>query len=415
MPNLINWSQINTGKINSFSPRLGNIRPCPICGSSDARPFMELNNFQFYSDSSHVPKLFTVRNVQCLDCSTLFMNPCYSKYGFSVLFDEAARSYGSLLEHTEDQIQWLTAHSLLENGIRILDVGCFEADFLSALPENIKKIGVDIDKKAIERGLNKIHDQNIKLFAGDLSSFSMIDEIPDTITMFHVLEHLPYPLEVLKSLHAISDKSTKLIIEVPIIENGNTNNIHGFFSIQHTTHFSKNSLSDCLRNSGWETTFTYEVEKYNGYRVIARKSHLHKQETNFIEKQSDWINLNSSLLSWRSAIAATEKTIQLLPSFENYIIWGGGAHTEYLYQLTSLFHLRRESRFIIVDSDPVKLGKSWRGINIHSPQVLSKVNWENTALIISSYASQESIADFIYKKNLPRENIFKLYDVIKRY
>ena len=133
-----------------------------------------------------------------------------------------------------------------------IDVGCYDGNFLSKLPENIKKVGVDIDAPAIERGRNIHQKKKISFFTGDFETFSYDEVEPDTITMYHVLEHLSRPVEVLKKLHSISKPSTKIVVEVPIIEDGNTNDINGFFSIQHTTHFSSNSLLNCLAVAGWE-------------------------------------------------------------------------------------------------------------------------------------------------------------------
>jgi hypothetical protein len=65
--------------------------------------------------------------------------------------------------------------------------------------------------------------------------------------MFHVLEHLPDPVSVLKRLRDHAHNSTRLVIEVPILEKGQTNDIHGFFSPQHLTHFSKKTLDNVLK------------------------------------------------------------------------------------------------------------------------------------------------------------------------
>ena len=56
--------------------------------------------------------------------------------------------------------------------------------------------------------------------------------------MLMVFEHLKNPLRVLKNILNSSHSKTKLLIEVPIIENGFTNDINGFFSAGHLTHFS---------------------------------------------------------------------------------------------------------------------------------------------------------------------------------
>ena len=39
-------------------------------------------------------------------------------------------SYGSMLQHTHEQIDWLKKYELLNTGTRILDVGCYEGYFL---------------------------------------------------------------------------------------------------------------------------------------------------------------------------------------------------------------------------------------------------------------------------------------------
>ena len=82
--------------------------------------------------------------------------------------------------------------------------------FLAQLPPNIVKIGVDIDKPAIERGQEKFNSHNIKFYHGDFETFNYNEAPPDTITMYHVLEHLPRPIKVLEKLREISKKGTKV-------------------------------------------------------------------------------------------------------------------------------------------------------------------------------------------------------------
>lgn len=87
--------------------------------------------------------------------------------------------------------------------------------------------------------------------------------------MFHVLEHLPDPLKVLRNLRKMAQSTTQLVVEVPILENGVTNDINGFFSVQHMTHFSRRSLTNCLLRSGWKIKEWLEQPDYNGCRVLA--------------------------------------------------------------------------------------------------------------------------------------------------
>ena len=413
--NRITWKKINSFAKNYKSIDHENLRTCPICGSNHSKTIMNLESFQFYLDSDKTPKLFDVKESICLSCYAVYLNPCYSQSGFNDLFSEAGQSYGSTEEHTDEQINWLKDNNLLNEGNCVLDVGCYDGNFLSKLPKKIKKVGVDIDEPAIKRGKKRHQKANIKFFLGDFETF-FYDEIePDTITMYHVLEHLPRPVEVLKKLHSISKPTTKIVVEVPIIEDGNTNDINGFFSIQHTTHFSSNSLLNCMTLAGWEVKKIHKTDDYNGYRVIGSISTKKVDHSSLTLNKKDWISLNSSLSSWYSAIDSVEKVVQNIKNTDKFVIWGGGAHTEYLYQTTSFFHIYNKSDFIIIDSDPIKHGKTWRGLNVYDPSILNKIDWTNTSLIISSYGGQESIAEEACKIGIPDVCVIKLYETIRRY
>jgi len=125
--------------------------------------------------------------------------------------------------------------------------------------------------------------------------------------------------------------------------------------------------------------------------------------------------LHDSLMSWNRAIIDVEKIVQSIPQCDRFVIWGGGAHTEYLYQLTSLFHSRPHCEFIIVDSDPLKHGKTWRGITIYEPSTVGNLDWESTGLLISSYGGQDSIQEGALGLNVPSAKITTFYETIRRY
>ena len=83
--------------------------------------------------------------------------------------------------------------------------------------------------------------------------------------------------------------------------------------------------------------------------------------------------------------------------------------------MTSFFHIHAQSDFIIVDSDPVKHGKTWRGLPIYKPSIIKDLDWANTNLIISSYGGQESIAEEANKLGVSNDKITKLYKTIRSY
>lgn len=414
-------TQIRCSKIDSFIGNSNSLaltyhRPCPICSSSHSRVVLELEDFQFYSDSDRSPKRVDVRQKMCLDCFALYMNPCYSSYGFRVLFEEAGQSYGSSDGRQQEQIDWLQDHGLLKRGLSVLDVGCYEGGFLARLPDGLRKIGVDIDGPAIERGRLRSTDLGIEFCHGDFESFKFDGPPPDIITMFHVLEHLPRPVEVMKNLRSIAGKNTRLVVEVPILENGKTNDINGFFSVQHMTHFSRKSLSNCLAIGGWQIVEQMEQPDYNGFRLLAKPITTTPNPIGAIEgSPDDVIRMIDYFGNWYGALKTVEGSIKSISPSEQIVIWGGGAHTEFLYNITSFFNRYRDSKFLIADSDPLKQGKTWRGIDIVSPSALSSFDWSLASLVVSSYGGQESIVSAAKELGVPSNRIFRIYDHIRRY
>lgn len=406
---VIEWNTIDSFVGNSWSSSLTHRRPCPLCGSARSRSVYMMSEFQFFSDSNTNPKRCEIINVQCLDCSTIYLNPSYSKHGFEILFAEAGKSYGSSQGRSEEQINWLDKNGLLKPNIRLLDVGCYDGRFLGCLPSNIHKVGVDIDKHAIKRAQHLFGDV-AEFFHSDLKLFSYPDFL-NVITMFHVLEHLDNPVEVLKNLLSVSTTETRLIIEVPILEQGITNDICGFLTVQHLTHFSRASLSKCMAASGWEIEHAEMMSDYNGYRILARPSS--NPECTFSSRQ-DTFQLYEYFSKWYAAVKNIEETLFNVKN-EHIVIWGAGMHTEYLYQLTSFFRQQPKRKFILIDSDSLKANKTWRGITIHPPDILKLIINHDFQLLISSYFGQEQIAEEATKLGINNTKIIKIYSHIKTY
>lgn len=397
------WSKIV--KVDNFDNKLMKHRACPICKEDNTKLLLSLENFQFFSDSTS-PKQVDINEKQCKSCGAIYLNPCYSNEGFSVLFEEAGMSYGSSEGRPFEQVEWLNNYELLEDGYKILDIGCGVGDFLISLPLNIKKVGVDIDNASIEKAKEKNND--IEFICSGFDDFTYDGDI-DVITMYHVLEHLPNPLKTLQNLYKLSNQKTKLVVEVPIIENGNTNDINGFFSVQHLTHFSRNSLKNILAISGWNILVWLEQKDYNGCRVLVEKTSDISNLLSYSNKE--YSNVYNYLSFWYASLEKVENILSQLDT-KKCIIWGGGMHLEFIYQVTSLF--KNEIEFIIVDSDKNKQNKKWRGITIYSPDILETLN-DDIPLVISSYGGQSSIEKAAMNIGIKQNNIIKLYDYLRVY
>lgn len=412
---VLSWNRIDSFDANRTSTALTAHRPCPVCGSIRSATVTVFNGFQFFTDSADGPKRADVAQAQCLDCFALFMNPGYSSYGFRTLFAEAGCSYGSTSGRADEQRGWLEKRGLLAEGRRVLDVGCYDGGFLSKLPKDVLKTGVDIDGPAILRGRERHARAGIEFIHGDFETFEM-DKAPDLITAFHVLEHLPRPVEVLKKLRAIAHGGTRALIEVPVLENGATKDINGFFSVQHMTHFSKQSLANALRMAGWRVVEAYECAGYNGLRVLAVPGDNPPLIPPLVKAGfGDIALLHAYLSEWHRALFEAGKRIERTIDTKRWVVWGGGMHTEFLYHTTSFFHAAPEREYIIVDGDRLKQGRSWRGIRIYEKAALPEVDWSAAELLISSYGSQNEIAEAAISMNVPQDRITTLYDDVRVY
>ena len=382
-------------------------RRCPVCDGERHRPMLEYDNFQFYTDAE-VSKQATIRQVLCLDCFAAFMNPVFSPEGFAVLFAEAGASYGSTSGRQAEQLDWLKEHGLLEPGTTLMDIGCYEGSFIGKLPSGIKGIGVDIDKPAIDRARHRFGPSTAHAFiCADFEKFEVAERV-DVITMFHVLEHLPRPVEVLKRLAALATSSTRLLVEVPVVENVIFGDACGFVTVQHLTHFSKASLSNVLHAAGWRLISSQSMEGYNGYRIVAEPA---PQQTCRPEPM-DLGSFTTYLSRWYAAIGELETRLRAAKA-PLCILRGGGLQTEYLLHLTSLFAGNR--KFLIVDGDPLKQGKFWRGIPIVGPDRLADIDWHDVNMVLSSYSHQDAMRAEAKAAGIPEAAVIPLYDRIWRY
>lgn len=451
------------------TPYLGPLltwRCCPVCSHSNFTVIQRLDDVQFYQDGTPRVRL---QEVQCHRCYTLYKNPTFSSQGMDVLFKQAAASYGS--EHpgarASDQVAWCWKHGLTGN---LLDYGCGDGVFVSRWNPFRHRAGVERDPVA----LAKARDRHVFQSGPFYPPIEFTDRLPigfspDVITMWHVLEHIPCPSNRRDALldffrgtflpfHAESFgaphlKTRRLVVEVPILELGFTDDICGFFSNQHVTHFSRHSLDTLLRAAGWEPYISEEFA-YNGRRVVCRSvgpvpgpgpvstvepgspfGHAqmdadlleriapppyvqrdgHGQRGGFWHQhdtmghQGDVPLAQAYMQHHRKACRAVDARLRRGTEGKPFVIWGAGMHTEMLYQETSL---RERMPVLIVDNDPGKVGTSWRGVNIHRTArnpVLSEWN-PDAALVISSYGSQREIMAAALAMGVPESAIVTLYD-----
>lgn len=403
----VSWKKIDFAKSQSGEARYVTHRHCPICDNDDFTVINQMKGFQFYTDDV-INKQVDITNVQCMSCKALYMNPAYSPAGFDVLFREAGCSYGMTDGRTKEQLDWLNARNLLQDQKTFLDVGCGDGSLMKCLPDSIRCIGVDIDLFSIEKARKNNLHQNVKFICADFDAFKP-DFEPDLISLFHVLEHLPNPIGTLQHLRSISKKGGHLIVEVPVMENGFTNDIMSFFSPQHMTHFSGHSFVQCVKNAGWSIVEAFQQPDYNGTRILAVNDGSGSIQKDFAPKF-----LEDLLQLTQSNNQKIEAALNKLSASNKVIVWGAGNHIEKIFQVANYFK-NSKSEFIIVDSDKIKQNQTWREINIYSPDVLAGLKGQGIPVIISSYGSQQIIQNVLNDLGWDKKFIVELYEYIDIY
>lgn len=146
-------------------------------------------------------------------------------------------------------------------GKRVLDIGCARGHLLGELAiQGWKGIGIDTDAvdvaTCIARGLVAVqHDINTGLPAS-LGSF-------DLVLLADVLEHLPDPLRVLRSVHSLLNPGAKVVLSVPNVAHLSVRaqllfgrfrySTRGILDNTHLRFFTRHTVIELLTDSDFRT------------------------------------------------------------------------------------------------------------------------------------------------------------------
>ena len=145
----------------------------------------------------------------------------------------------------------------------ILDFGCGWGGFLRNIKNYKSLSGVELRKECTSFIKNNIQKIDI---SDNINSF---DKKFDIITMFHVLEHIPYQTEILKVLKSKLKNKGKIIIEVPhaedfLILQEELKEFKNFtFWSEHLILHTYKSLKSILLKSGFKNIKIQYYQRYN--------------------------------------------------------------------------------------------------------------------------------------------------------
>jgi len=163
----------------------------------------------------------------------------------------------------KDDYRRIDQFSKILNHKDILDFGCGWGGFLKNI-QNFKTLcGVELRGECINHINNNIKKINI---SDNINSFQ---KKFDVITMFHVLEHIPYQIETLKLLKSKLKNKGKIIIEIPhaedfLILQDELKEFKNFtFWSEHLILHTYKSLRTVLFKSGFKKINIQFYQRYN--------------------------------------------------------------------------------------------------------------------------------------------------------
>jgi predicted SAM-dependent methyltransferase len=163
----------------------------------------------------------------------------------------------------EDDIRRVKQFAKDLNNKNILDFGCGWGGFLKNI-KNFKSLcGVELRNECINYIKKRCKKINIKNNINDFNKKF------DIITMFHVLEHIPFQVKTLKILKSKLKKNGKIIIEVPhaedfLILQDDLKNFKDFtFWSEHLILHTNKTLRTMLKRSGFKNIKIQYFQRYN--------------------------------------------------------------------------------------------------------------------------------------------------------
>lgn len=177
----------------------------------------------------------------------------------------------------------------------LLDVGAGTGDFLlAAKRQNYEVAGIEPNQKAVRRaetkGINLVSDIT-----------SLPKQTYGTITLWHVLEHLPHLDEQIGRMKAVLAEDGTMIIAVPNFKSYDARYYKHFWAAydvpRHLWHFSKTAIQKLFEGHGMQVV-QIQPMVYDAFYVSLLSEKYKTGRQNLLK--AFWIGLRSNLSAWHS-------------------------------------------------------------------------------------------------------------------
>lgn len=256
---------------------------CPVCGNADTVPRIVEAADRFFQTTRLT---FSLR--ACAGCRCLFLDPLPERQDLERFYPAAywavdgrpnpLRYFESLYRRVvlRDHVGCVTraAAGLSPAGgsPRLLDVGCGSGLLLSVL----KSRGFDVrgfDSSREARAVAKhLHGVDVVVGESVAKAGFAADEF-DVVTLFHVLEHVSDPRQVLSEVRRILQPQGRVLVQVPNIESWQSRLFggrwYGLDVPRHVVNYSHYAIRKLLGSAGFRIRRTRHFNLRDNAAAVA--------------------------------------------------------------------------------------------------------------------------------------------------
>jgi 2-polyprenyl-3-methyl-5-hydroxy-6-metoxy-1,4-benzoquinol methylase len=219
------------------------VQNCPLCDSMDSSLF-DQRKFRGHPVSNRI----------CRGCGLVYQSPrmteaesqAFYETEYRLLYQgqEGPNSKDLAVQAARAEIALDFVHKQVSSAARILDIGCSTGIFLQQFQTHYRAQAFGVEP-------GKVYRQYAQSLG--LEVYSSLDEVQhalgsrfNLVSMMHVLEHLPNPLEYLRNLREkYLEPDGWLLLEMPNLY------AHDCFEIAHLISFSAHTLTQVVQKAGY--------------------------------------------------------------------------------------------------------------------------------------------------------------------
>lgn len=283
------------------------VKFCPVCQGSSFVNEMECKDY------THSHQHFNIQ--RCEDCQLLLTNPRPDQTTIGNYYK--SKEYISHTGETHSLLDWIYLRarnftlrwkrniisSRKTKGI-ILDYGCGTGEFITIMASNNwEAFGVEPSDEARKK-------VETKSKAINLSVFKKLDDLPekkfDVITLWHVLEHVPHPDQLIQHLKEKLTEGGLIFVAVPNHKSYDAecykNHWAAYDVPRHFWHFAPDQMAALFTNNNLNLKETLPM-KLDAY-YVSLLSEKYKNNS-----KHNWVTPIKALLKGLKSNAKARKTL----------------------------------------------------------------------------------------------------------